>query len=150
MAKSCIMNPMKYAEEIQRSWLFSEFSSQELSLLVDNAKIEKFSPGQVIIEQNKKNDSLFVVLEGSVSVQLGVDLKSIKKIAELREGEIFGEMSWLDGQNASSWVIAETKGSKLFRIGFTELDGILFNMPETHIQLLRKFAINLSHRLRIQ
>lgn len=129
---------------LQNSWLFSDLTRVELAHLAGVATFEKFADKIALLQAGQKNDSLWIVVSGRV----GVHRKNGEQaVATLQAGDIFGEMSWLDGYPASSFVVADGP-CEVVRLRFQKLNEFLDANPELHIQILRKFAINLSHRLR--
>lgn len=130
---------------IQNTWLFSDLNSAEIEGLCHIAQTQNFNKGQDIVSAGKNNDSLWIVGEGQVSIYPnGVPIA----VAKLESGDIFGEMSWLDGFPAGSTVRVTSPTCTLVRIPFQRLNDVLAASPDLHVQVLRKFAINLSHRLR--
>lgn len=69
----------------------------ELTLLLD---LKSIPVDKVVIKKGAPGDNLFIVLEGRAAVLA----EDGTKIAELSQGEIFGEMSLLSGEPASSSV----------------------------------------------
>ncbi len=139
-------NAMQAFEIVRQSWLFSELTQEEVQKIVSVGKVVSLSPGHVLLEKAKPNDSLYIILDGIFSVRAKTPTE-FKKLVELQAGDIFGEMSWLDGHPASSYVVSDT-ASKVLKIPFEALNEALYQMSGAYIQILKKFAINLSHRLR--
>lgn len=80
---------------------------------------KRYSQGEVIIEEGKRGTWVFVILEGSAKV-MKMTSKGMVTIDILREGEVIGEMAFLEGEKAarSASVIA-AEGTVLIGI----LDG---------------------------
>jgi CRP/FNR family transcriptional regulator, cyclic AMP receptor protein len=66
-----------------------------------------FKAGDTIISEGDEGNSAFLILEGAVDVTVGQDAKS-KKVAELKAGAVFGEMSLIDPGPRSANVVAQT------------------------------------------
>jgi CRP-like cAMP-binding protein len=130
---------------IRSTWLLRDLTDDEISTLATLAEKMSASPGTHLVERNKKNEYLWILGRGSVGVSSDDD-KSF--VARLHEGDLFGEMSWLDGQPASTSLRAIDAPTELIRLSFKNFDRFLYANPDAHINILRKFAINLSHRLR--
>ena len=65
--------------------------------------------GEVIIEQGTIGNSLFIVVEGQVRVEVAASSTTRKTVlSKLGPGDVFGEMSLLDGRIRSASVVAET------------------------------------------
>ena len=72
-----------------------------LEAIAAMARVHTFGKGETIIRQNAAGSSMFVVHEGTVSV-----LVDEKEIARLGEGDFFGEMALLTGENRAADVVA--------------------------------------------
>lgn len=64
-------------------------------------------PGAVVIEQGSRRARMFLVLAGELSVHL--DDPSNEPVATIGPGETVGELSVLDGSDASAFVTAKTE-----------------------------------------
>jgi CRP-like cAMP-binding protein len=133
-------------EVLRQTWLLSDLSAEEAEAVLKRSNLNTRHKGDRVIETGAKNDSIWIVLSGRCGVVAG-EGPAMRTVAEIPVGGLFGEMSWLDGQSASASIVALEK-SELIRIRFDDLDAFLAQHPDVHINMLRKFAINLSHRLR--
>jgi len=78
------------------------FSKEDLKKILRFSKIKKFKPGEVIIEEGSTDKSVYFLISGSVRVVKhgeGIDVFQ-------RTGDIFGEMSIIDGGPRSASVYA--------------------------------------------
>ncbi|MBF0200984.1 MAG: response regulator [Desulfamplus sp.] len=94
----------KIVETLTNSRVFSQFHSSQIHYLISHSTIEFFEEGVTIIEQNRKNEKIYVIMEGIVSVYVEGEL--ILKLK--RAGDVIGEMSVLTRSLASATVIADT------------------------------------------
>jgi CRP/FNR family cyclic AMP-dependent transcriptional regulator len=78
--------------------LFSGLSKRQLRGLAKLARVDDYSPGEVIVQAGESGDSFFLVLEGRARV--------LGKSRELRPGDFFGEMALLDGEPRSTTINA--------------------------------------------
>jgi diguanylate cyclase (GGDEF)-like protein len=74
--------------------------------LIASAKQRKLEPGQVLIRQGERNDGMYLVLRGELGVHL--DSETADPVAVIGPGETVGELSVLDGSEASAYVIAQS------------------------------------------
>jgi CRP-like cAMP-binding protein len=77
-------------------------------------EVRTYSGGDVIIEEGSFGSWIYIVLEGSVKVKK-TTAKRMVNIDTLREGEVFGEMVFLEGgtKARSASVIAAEGGVKV-------------------------------------
>lgn len=101
-----------------------------------------YAPGDALVRQDQADRSMWVVLEGEVSVTRdGVEL------ARLRAGEHFGELSLVDGLPRSASVVGVTFGNAI-SISGDQLEEFCRREPELGNQLLWKLLKVTGQRLR--
>ena len=73
---------------------------------MEDGKLGKtYSNGKVIVRQGEMGDRMFVIQSGRVRVTRTVDGREIE-LAELKEGDFFGEMAIIDRETRSATVSA--------------------------------------------
>jgi CRP-like cAMP-binding protein len=122
---------------------FCKFTSEEQQVLLEDTDtffvtIEK---GEAIIREGDEDGTLFVMLEGSAAITKNKCPGKI--IAQLQQGSIFGEISFLTGRMRTTNVIALSR-CMLFRI-----DGATFNNlgPSIQLKLQHQLILTLVERL---
>lgn len=85
-------------------YMLSEFSDQDFAWLLNAGEKLQLSPGATLIQEGEPTDSFYLVLEGA----LGVCLEAFggKEIARLEDGEVVGEMSFVDSHLPAATVKA--------------------------------------------
>ncbi|NNF66639.1 MAG: cyclic nucleotide-binding domain-containing protein [Gammaproteobacteria bacterium] len=79
-----------------------------LDKLADKATAVTFLAGDTIIEEGQKGDALYIITRGTASV-----FKGSINVAELKDGEFFGEMALLSDQVRKATVKAKTSSALL-------------------------------------
>jgi small-conductance mechanosensitive channel/CRP-like cAMP-binding protein len=87
--------------------LFRTLSDGELRTLAGRLRPLHYATGEKIIEEGSAGDSFFLVDRGEVRVVRSVG-GTPREIARLGEGECFGEMAMLTGEERSATVVALT------------------------------------------
>lgn len=103
--------------------------------------------GETIIDKNSTDRDIFIISRGQFRVHddsAGEDFV----LAMLKRGDIFGEMSFLDGSIRSASVTAASNGSLLV-MGENEFSNMLDKEPEVAVLFLRFLAGVVSGRLRL-
>lgn len=101
------MSMLTNLDLIRRVPLFAMLTPAQAELLADAVAKRRFKRGQLIVEQGKKSDSLYIILSGRARV-LMTDRKSREVIlATLQPGDYIGEMSMIDNEPHSATVEAE-------------------------------------------
>jgi CRP/FNR family transcriptional regulator, cyclic AMP receptor protein len=86
--------------------LFSDLNDGDLESLASVASVRLVEQETVILQAEEEGDTLFVILEGRVSVSMGNEEGKEVILSILTAGDFFGEMSLLDGKPRSASVIA--------------------------------------------
>ncbi len=95
------------ARESSGETMFSGLSREELDQLRGNAYLLKFEAGDHIIRKEERREEMFVVEEGSVSVERGSP--GLEPVV-LGRGQVFGEVSLLTATGRTADVIAIEDG----------------------------------------
>jgi len=92
----------------QRHFLFGKLSANEIDTLISYSRVERYRAGREIFAKGSPGQSLMAVLRGSVKISsLSVGGKEVV-FAIYNEGDIFGDMSVLDGGERSADATAMT------------------------------------------
>jgi small-conductance mechanosensitive channel/CRP-like cAMP-binding protein len=94
------------ADQLSRIELFTPLSEDELQSLAGGASSRVFAPGEAIVRKGQEGKSMFVIVRGSVKVQIP-DRYGWKTINTLSTNDFFGEMGLLTGEPRTANVIAE-------------------------------------------
>lgn len=108
--------------------IFAPLSDEETQKLAENARVRVFAPGESIVRQAQKGNSMFVVHRGVVNVQRKEE-GATTTLRTLREGDFFGEMGLLTGEPRSATVIAEEE-TEVLEIDNLCLKPILEDNPD--------------------
>lgn len=93
---------------LKTSPIFAPFSASDKKLLIEKFKSREIPEGAFVITRERPGDGLYVVLQGRCEV-LDVDDKGRHALlAELKEGDVFGEMSMLWHKETCASVRAAT------------------------------------------
>ena len=102
----------------------------------------KFDAGDVVLEEDKPCDSIYIVVSGKVNI-----VKEDELIISLNEGATLGELSFLDlGMPSASVVTVED--TVLVRIPHTGLGKIMASDSKIALKIYKGFAVMLSGKLR--
>ena len=67
----------------------------------DTPIVQRFSNGDVIVSEGIVSNSVFLIVEGKVNVTKKMDKKNVL-VAQLKEGDVFGEMGLITGSVRSA------------------------------------------------
>jgi len=113
--------------------LFQTLSDAELHTVASRLRPLHYAAGERIIEEGTAGDSLFLVDRGQVRVlrRLG---GTPREIARIGEGECFGEMAMLTGQQRTATVVASTDVD-VFMIDKAGFQDILAGNPDVAVDI---------------
>lgn len=118
--------------------LFRDLSRPQLQKVARVADEVAISKGRRIVEERTYRDSggasFFLIAEGAADVSTRG-----KRLARLREGDSFGEMSLLDGKPRSATVTAATD-MRLYRIRSWDFHRLVKTEPSIALALLKTIA----------
>ncbi|MDC7124190.1 MAG: cyclic nucleotide-binding domain-containing protein, partial [Spirochaetales bacterium] len=102
--------------------IFKTLEKEEKENIVKNLKVEYYKKGLPIIKQGESGQSLYIVAEGVVVINMRTDGYEEIMLERLGVGEVFGEMAFLTGELRGADVEALT-------------DVIVFHIAEDVINL---------------
>jgi len=131
---------------LKRTSLFSDLSDSEMVEILHLLHERAFAQGETIFSEGEPGLGVYVVFKGEVEIGR-VDKTGKGHLARLGPGEVFGEVSFLDGSGRSA---TTTAGIRTELIGFyrTELHELLQNKPAIASKILFALARQLGMRLR--
>jgi CRP-like cAMP-binding protein len=118
--------------------LFAPLQVGEIRHLVQNLHRQVVTPGYTLVRAGADGDSLFILIEGLLSVQIERD-GVLQQVALLQPGDFFGEMSLLTGERRSATVTCVTE-SVVYEIRKEALKHIMEQNPEIAERLSRILA----------
>ncbi|PYV78956.1 MAG: hypothetical protein DMG93_21610 [Acidobacteria bacterium] len=104
----------------------------------------KFKKGEVLIEQGKQLDLVYILASGKVNVTA-----SGRFLAQVGPGQVCGEMAFLESGLASATATAE-ENVEAYALQWKQLIDLVELFPHLASRFYRSVAINLSRRLREQ
>ena len=115
-AEELVSSASEYLESVP---IFAPLADDEITQLAKASSRRVFAPGEAIVRKGQEGGSMFVIIRGSVKVQLP-EGSGARTINQLGPNDFFGEMSLLTGEPRTANVIAD---------------------EETHVMQIRKSAI---------
>jgi len=130
---------MKHMESFCRIPFLNDLSDAECDRLAEIVNVMRLQKGDILIEQGKKDDSLYVLIEGRLRVNRSTGGGNQVTLACIREGEMAGEMGFLDDSEHSATLQADDT-SEILQIDRKDLEGLLDEHPQIVYKLMRAIA----------
>ena len=117
------------ARLLSRVPIFRRLTPQQLAILAGLVATERFATGETIVRQGEPGERLYVVTRGHVEVVVEGPAGRPRRLAELRDGDYFGEVALLRSspRTASVRALSPTSALVLARQPFL---GLLEASPE--------------------
>jgi CRP/FNR family transcriptional regulator, cyclic AMP receptor protein len=126
------------ARLLERTPMFAGLSTAELDELAKVAVPRSYEPGQVIFRESDEGDTCFVVRSGAVKITREHGGRTIA-LAELRAGDMFGELSMFGGEVRSATATAlEATAAVALLAG--DIRRLLAGNPEIALKMLETMA----------
>lgn len=127
--------------------VFKSFETREITLLESVMVERELTQGHFLFRKGDVARECFFLLEGNVFVGLESD-SGFQRLAELVEGDIFGELALLDGGGRSASCRVGPDGAKVGILGRGEFDHVFNSGQPFAYSLLDLIADRLIDRVR--
>ena len=139
---SAISNLSDEAQSLARVPLFQRLEPHELEHLAEEVEQVNYKAGEIIFHEYDTGDALYVVEEGAVRIWVTDEDVQEVTLAELKPGQLFGEMAVLDrGQRSSS--ATATVDTHLHRLSSDNFEKFLIQHPDCAIDVICEIAARL-------
>ncbi len=122
---------------------FAGVPPEQVSGLLEKMRPSHFAPESLIVVEGEPGDSLFLIVEGRVSVSTRDEEGREIELAKLGAGDFFGEVSLLTARPRTATVIADTD-VEVLELSRARVDELRARYPDID-QALSEF-----HRLRAE
>jgi cAMP-dependent protein kinase regulator len=117
--------------------LFSDLKKEELSRVMEKIQARWFGKGKAICKEGDPGNSIFIISHGKMAVLRQQPGKGKTKLAELNEGDFFGEFGYFSNSRRQATVEA-LEDAEVLELTQEELQKIIREFPSVS-QILFKF-----------
>jgi CRP-like cAMP-binding protein len=135
-----------FRQELAQVSLFKDVSSADLDTLAPLFEAVCLQPGQMIFEQGRMADFLFILLEGEVVINYKPYDGPQLTVAHITPGGVFGWSAVLGRQVYTSYAQAATAGTAI-RVKGEALRSVCEKHPKTGVVILERLANVIAERL---
>lgn len=96
--------------------LFAGIPEEQLAPLAASATLSSYNAGATVLFKGMTVDGLHIVCNGTVTVHVKLPGKAVGQVAELGQGEVFGETSIVEQGTAGATVKAGAGGAMVLMI----------------------------------
>ncbi len=131
---------------LEHTPVFSDLSKSELTGLLDLLHERTFVQGETIFKEGEPGTGFYVIFKGEVEIG-NTNSHGKGSVACIGPGEVFGEVSFLDGGGRSATATATMK-TELVGFYRTELFNLLQHKPALASKILFSLGRQMSLRMR--
>ncbi len=120
---------------------FADLNDEELAVVAGIAEKKQFSTGDTLFKESEDGHSLHIIKSGEVKACKTAPDGELFTLAILKDGDIFGEMSFLDGRPHSSTLVA-ISDLKVFVINRKDFENIVEGHPRITYKIMKNIVFN--------
>ena len=137
---------MQYTEKmILQSSLGRELSDNDAAVLGKLVGSRDLAEGEFLFEEGTVDDSLYVLTEGKLEVIKGVGGDDVASLAILKDGDLAGELSFIDGQ-LHTVSLRALCASQVLCLQREKFEGLVDSDPRVVYKVMRAVARSV-HRI---
>ena len=140
-------------EDLLKFKIFEDISLEELDAIFEISSEVSYKPGEIILEESSygADSDFYIILQGNVKVELQAsqidsDDKLNKRLAVLKNSDVFGEMGLLRGRRRSAQVSAYSDLTVL-KVNQKKLFQLFVYNPRLGYIIMKNLAAILSDRI---
>ncbi|HHZ98793.1 MAG TPA: cyclic nucleotide-binding domain-containing protein [Candidatus Marinimicrobia bacterium] len=122
--------------------IYKDFSKKEFTELEKLVHHRTYASGDFVFKNRAPGEGMYIIMKGTIKITIGTRSGDERILAELKEGDFFGELALFDNEPRSANALATTD-SKL--IGFFTAD--LLSLQDRNPQMTNKILMNLGSML---
>lgn len=127
--------------------IFRGLSEAEATQIVNLAEERVIGRSDKIFDEGDPGDGIYVLLEGTVSIQKKDKVGGQQELARLGDGSVLGEMSLISGDAARSASAVATSDVRLLKISSEKFQRLLASDDHAALKIIRNLAQVMARRL---
>ena len=140
---------IKNLEMLKRSDVFGGLTDDQVGRILELARPQVFAEGATIVEEDQKGSSCYFITSGRVDIEIRPPFAGarMQKIATIKSGEVFGELSLVDGflRSATARAIEPTE---VMAFENTAMEKLMEQDPRIGYRVMKNIANVLAARIR--
>ncbi len=138
---------MEMMEILKRSRFFSSLNEGEIKRILPLFNERRYSAQEVIYREGESGDTLNLIVEGRVNVARVTAEGEYFSLSSIKDGEVFGIMSFFDGSPHSATIIAQ-EDVRLLVLRRDDFERLLGSEPVIYAKIVKNLAMYLASILR--
>ena len=126
-------------KDLREQQFFADLTDDELTVISEIVKKKDFTIGETVFKESEDGDSIYILKKGEVKAcRMGAD-GELYTLTLMKDGDIFGEMSFLDGRPRSATIMA-ISDVETYAIEKKDFDTIVDAHPQIIYKLLKNIV----------
>lgn len=126
---------------------FADLTDHELEVIAKITHKKDFELGETIFKESENDLSLYVIRSGEVKAYVTAPDGENFTLTTMKDGEIFGQMSFVDGKPRSATIMA-ISDVKTFVMEKSDFETIVDENPRLVHKILEKIVLNVHSIVR--
>jgi CRP/FNR family transcriptional regulator, cyclic AMP receptor protein len=126
---------------------FADLTDTELEVMAKITSQKNFKTGETIFKESEEGQSLYVIRSGEVKASGSAPNGEVFTLTMLKDGDIFGQMSFIDGRPRSATIIAASDVNTIV-MEKSDFEGIIDDNPRLIHKIMGKIVLNVHSILR--
>lgn len=127
--------------------LLDGLNDEEKATFAGICKITKYKPGQSIVIEGDKGETMLLIRQGKAEVRKQLKAENYKFLKELGTGDFFGEMSYLNKAPRSANVVA-VDVCEVLEFRMADFDALCVKNPDIGMKIYKNMAKEIALRLK--
>lgn len=127
--------------------ILSTLTEEELNVLYSHMNEEEYLQGKTLFNEGDMGDIMYIILTGSVAIYVNTPSGEVLEIAEIKEGNFFGEMSIFDKVARSATCIPKVD-TTLLTLKADDFYRFIEDNPENGINIMHTMLRTTTERLK--
>jgi CRP/FNR family transcriptional regulator, cyclic AMP receptor protein len=132
--------------------LFNGLTASELAALAAVCRETTMNAGEVVLQQDRTSDELYVIVEGEVEILVGSrscsDQEGSQTLSRLGAGQVFGEIALVDQGPRSATVRCAADGTRLLAVPRPDFVQLCEQNNHLGYIVMRNVAADLAFKMR--
>ncbi len=133
--------------ELKKLDFFSAFTEKELDGVNRIIKEVSYAPGEVVFEEGSEGHTLYIVITGEAKVTKKDPEGREQVLTLLKDGDICGEMSFLDGRPHSATITA-VHSMRVIQIEKADFDRFVEEYPKAAYKIMMNIVFQVDSIVR--
>ena len=134
-------------KQLRKEQFFADLTESELAVIAQITRQKKFDPDETIFKESEEGQSIYVIVSGEVKATVSRPNGERFTLTMLKDGDIFGQMSFIDGRPRSATITAISEVDTMV-IEKSDFETIINDHPRLIHKIMCKIVLNVHSILR--